>query len=53
MVRYVCSICGHVYDSEKGEPKLDVPPGIDFTDLPNDFPCSVCFASKTEFAREG
>ncbi|MGA2917348.1 rubredoxin [Methanoregula sp.] len=53
MVRYVCSICGHVYNPEKGEPRQDIPLGIDFQELPVDFPYRVCFALKNEFCREG
>lgn len=52
MDRYVCSICGHVYDPEKGEPKLDLAPGKAFEDLPDDWQCPVCFAAKKEFVKE-
>jgi len=51
MDRFVCSICGHVYDPEKGEPRLDLPPGKDFADLPAEWQCPVCFAEKTKFVK--
>ncbi|MDD4137263.1 MAG: rubredoxin [Methanoregula sp.] len=52
MDRYVCTVCGHVYDPEKGEPKLDLPPGTAFPDLPDTWQCPVCFADKSEFKKE-
>jgi len=51
MDRYVCTICGHVYDPEKGEPRLDLHPGTAFPDLPDNWQCPVCFADKREFVK--
>lgn len=51
MDKYVCTICGHVYDPEKGEPRLDLAPGKDFAGLPGDWLCPVCFAEKSKFAK--
>ncbi len=52
MDRYVCTICGHVYNPEKGEPIQDIKPGVDFKNLPADWACPVCFASKNQFKKE-
>jgi rubredoxin len=52
MDRYVCSVCGHVYDLEKGEPQQDLPPGMAFVALPDDWQCPICFAAKNEFVKE-
>lgn len=49
MEKYKCSICGYLYDPEKGEPAAGVEPGTDFADLPDDFLCPVCSAGKDEF----
>jgi rubredoxin len=49
MDRYKCTICGHVYDPETGEPLQKIPPGVPFTDLPADWQCPVCCATKDEF----
>jgi rubredoxin len=47
-----CTICGHVYNPEKGESLQDITPGIAFADLPADWTCPVCFASKNQFKKE-
>ncbi|MGD0079111.1 MAG: rubredoxin [Methanoregula sp.] len=50
--RYVCTICGHGYDPEKGDPLQDISPGPDFISLPDDWQCHVCFPGKKLFTRE-
>ncbi len=52
MDRYICTICGHVYDPEKGDPYQNIPPGTDFTDLPDSWQCHVCFSGKKLFVKE-
>ncbi len=51
-VRYVCSVCGYVYDPEKGDPEGNIPAGTAFEDLPDEWTCPVCGASKDEFDKE-
>jgi rubredoxin len=46
---YVCTICGYTYDPEIGEPSMGIPPGTPFEDLPEDFTCPICGASKEYF----
>lgn len=53
MERFVCTICGHVYDPERGEIRLDLAPGKDFSELPGDWQCPVCFAEKSKFVKAG
>ena len=50
MKKYVCSICGYVYDPEKGDPENGVQPGTAFGDLPDDWICPECGATKDLFA---
>jgi len=50
--RYVCSICGYTYDPSTGDPGNGVPPGTPFEDLPADWACPICGASKDKFDRE-
>ena len=52
MGRYVCSICGYVYDPEAGDPDAGVAAGIPFEKLPEDWVCPICGAAKDEFAPE-
>ncbi len=49
---YICGICGHKYNPEKGEPLQNIAPGIAFADLPADWTCPVCFAGKNHFKPE-
>ena len=48
-MKYVCSICGHVYDPEVGEPDAGIAPGTEWEDVPEDFRCPVCGVSKDKF----
>ncbi len=52
MKRYVCTICGYVYDPAQGDPAHGVPPGTAFEELPNDWVCPECGASMDEFTEE-
>jgi rubredoxin len=52
-MRYVCSICGYVYDPTDGDPDSGVSAGTSFDDLPADWACPVCGASKDNFEPEG
>jgi len=47
MAKYVCSICGYVYDPADG-----TLPGAPFEDLPVDWVCPVCGAGKDVFEKE-
>ena len=46
---YRCRICGYIYDPEKGDPDGGIPPGTAFEDLPDDWYCPLCGASKDAF----
>ena len=52
MKKYVCGICGYVYDPDKGDPDGGIAKGTAFEDLPSDWVCPVCGAAKDEFAPE-
>jgi len=52
MQRYVCDICGYVYDAEYGDPAQDIAPGTVFEDLPDDWVCPVCGVGKEQFSEE-
>ena len=49
MKKYVCSVCGYVYDPAVGDEDSGVAPGTAFADLPDDWCCPVCGASKESF----
>ena len=52
MDKYVCDVCGYIYDPEEGDPDNGVEPGTAFEDLPDDWVCPVCGAPKTSFSKE-
>jgi len=52
MQRYVCVVCGYVYDPELGDEEGGIPPGTPFDDLPDDWVCPVCGAGKEDFEPE-
>ena len=51
-MRYVCNVCGWVYDEELGCPEQGIAPGTKFEDLPEDFQCELCGVGKEEFSAE-
>ena len=51
-MKYVCEICGWVYDEELGVPEKGIAPGTKFEDLPDDFECALCGVDKSNFAKE-
>ncbi|HVN66242.1 MAG TPA: thiamine pyrophosphate-dependent enzyme [Methanomicrobiales archaeon] len=53
MARWLCTVCGYVYDEEAGEPLTGTPPGTRFADLPDGWKCPVCGSGKEVFVREG
>lgn len=52
MEKYVCAVCGYVYDPEKGDPDSGIVPGTPFEKLPDDWVCPVCGAGKEMFEKE-
>jgi rubredoxin len=52
MDRYVCTVCGYVYDPADGDPENGIDPGTKFKDLPGNWTCPVCGATKDQFEKE-
>ncbi|MBW2204261.1 MAG: rubredoxin [Deltaproteobacteria bacterium] len=52
MDKYVCSVCGYVYDPEDGDPDSSVEAGTSFEKVPDDWTCPVCGAEKELFEKE-
>jgi rubredoxin len=51
-MRYVCTVCGYVYDPEEGDSDSGIEPGTAFEDIPEDWVCPVCGATKDQFEPE-
>ena len=52
MTRYICEVCGYIYDPAVGDLDGGIPPGTSFEDLPDDWVCPVCFVGKEDFRPE-
>lgn len=52
LMRYVCGVCGYVYDPKNGDPDHGIAPGTPFEELPEDWTCPDCSVGKGEFAPE-
>lgn len=49
MTKYVCTVCGYIYDPAEGDPDNDIAPGTSFEDLPDDWRCPKCGVGKDRF----
>jgi len=52
MKKYVCVVCGYVYDPAEGDPDSGIEPGTAFEDIPNDWICPMCGVGKDQFDPE-
>jgi rubredoxin len=52
MKKYVCDVCGYVYDPAVGDPDNGIEPGTAFEDLPEDWACPLCSVGKDQFSAE-
>ncbi len=51
MEKYRCTVCGYIYDPEKGDPDHGVRPGTRFKELPEDWVCPECGATQDQFEK--
>ncbi len=49
MKKYKCTVCGFIYDPELGDPDGGIAPGTPFEDIPSDWSCPICGATKDDF----
>ena len=42
-MKYICTVCGYVYDEEKE--------GVQWEDLPDDYKCPLCNVGKEKFEK--
>lgn len=47
--RWICRICGFVYDESLGDARHGFAPGTPWERIPDDWRCPVCRVSKSEF----
>jgi rubredoxin len=49
MQKYICIVCGYIYDPEEGDMVHGIPAGTPFDDLPEDWLCPLCGVTKELF----
>jgi len=52
MEKWVCVICGYVYDPELGDPDNGVEPGTAFENISEEWTCPECGVDKNSFEKE-
>lgn len=52
MQKYRCTVCGYIYDPAYGDPDTGIAAGTAFEDLPDDWVCPTCGATKDKFVKE-
>ena len=49
-MKFVCNVCGYVYDPKIGDPDHGIAPGTSFEDIPADWACPDCGVGKDDFS---
>lgn len=47
--KWVCVVCGHIYDEAEGDSDSGIAPGTRFEDIPEDWVCPECGVGKEDF----
>lgn len=50
-MKYVCELCGSIYDEELGDARRGIPAGTVFADLPESYSCHCCGSEREAFAQ--
>ena len=48
-MKYICELCGYEYDPAAGDPENGVAEKTEFEDIPANWVCPLCGASKQDF----
>lgn len=52
MEKYICTVCGYIYDEALGDPDNGVAPGTKFEDISDDWVCPLCGVPKSDFEKQ-
>ena len=52
LMKYVCNVCGYVYDEAAGDPDNGIEAGTRWEELPEDFKCPLCSVGKEDFTAQ-
>ncbi|MBF0337699.1 MAG: rubredoxin [Nitrospirae bacterium] len=50
MKKYVCAVCGYIYDPARGDKAHGILAGVAFDALPGSWHCPVCGVTKGDFS---
>ena len=50
MKKYICNVCGYIYDPLTGDTDSGIAPGTPFESLPDDWVCPLCGVGKADFS---
>lgn len=51
-MKYVCDVCGYVYDPPSATRRTALPPGTPWEEVPEDWLCPLCAVGKDQFSPE-
>ena len=51
-MKYVCEVCGYVYDEVAGDPEHGVAPDTKWEDVSEEYVCPLCGVGKDMFSAE-
>lgn len=49
MAKYICNVCGYIYDETLGDSENNIVPGTRFEDIHREWLCPLCAVGKEEF----
>lgn len=49
-MKYVCELCGMIYDEDLGDARQNIPAGTRFQDLPDDYECPGCYSERLAYS---
>lgn len=52
MDKYVCDLCGYIYDPAEGDPDNGVAPGTPWEQVPANWVCPLCGVGKDQFSKQ-
>ena len=50
-MKYVCDVCGYIYDEDLGDPDNGIAAGTKFDKLPDDWVCPLCGVGTDQFSK--
>ena len=50
-MKYVCDVCGYIYDEDLGDPDNGIAAGTKFESIPDEWVCPLCGLGKDVFSK--